>query len=308
MSGEITSKPDALKRDERNISYFKRYLELSVPRTWLYALLSFLFGYIISGQNDPVLFITGIILFGPILTGATNLINMYYDTVEDEVNKPIRKEHIRVLQKENVKKWAFILYVLAIIISFMFDSIYFSVAIILYVLISYTYSAPPIRSKKRFMISLVMLAYGSVFLPFLSAWLIIGDVSSAPWGMAALSTSIVMFPIAGKDITDPIGDKKAGNRTLFTEMGFAEGMRFYSLWMLWLPYVVLIILILIRLIPLYMLVLLFFIPVSLIDTKRGLNMRTFVSDEARAYFRSVFWHIIELLVFSFFPEIIHEFL
>jgi 4-hydroxybenzoate polyprenyltransferase len=277
----------------------RRYVELSVPRTWLYATISFMFGYIISGQSDIILMLLGIFMYGPILTGATNLINMYYDTIEDEVNKPMRKKHLAVLGKENIRRSSFLLYGMALLISLFFRSIYFVISIFIYVIISYTYSAPPLRFKKRFMVSLVMLAYGSVFLPFVSAWAISGDFSSVPWGLIAFSTSIVMFPISGKDITDPIGDKKAGNKTIFTVMSFHEGVEFFCKYMLWMPYVVLFLLVALRLLPYSMLIFNIFIILTYIDTKNIIKIKTFVPEYTRKYFKSIFWHIILMLSISF---------
>ncbi len=290
----------------RQVSIFERYLELSVPRTWLYALISFFFGYLISGGRDPLLLVIGVLMFGPVLTGATNLINMYYDTTEDRINKPIRKEHLAVLGNRNVRNAAFLLYILALMMSALFHSMEFSLAIALYIVISYTYSAPPLRFKKRFMVNLFMLAYGSVFLPFLSPWLIDGRISEVPWGIATFSTAVVLFPIAGKDITDPVGDRQAGNATIFTVMDFRDGVRFFSRVMLWVPYIVLLILLFLRLIPDYMLLSLVFIPLTYRDMKAGLSMKDFDVNVSRSYFRRVFWHIIYFLILSFSIPLIYE--
>ncbi len=284
---------------------FLRYLNLMVPRTWLYALLSFMFGYLISGGQNVILLTIGVLLFGPVLTGATNLINMYYDVREDEINKPTRKEHLSKLGNENVRLSAFILYFVGICMSLAFSSPTFTLFILTYIIISYTYSAPPLRFKKRFLISLFMLAYGSVFLPFISAWTLEGkEIMHAPWGLATMATVIVLFPIAGKDITDPRGDKKAGNSTIFTVLNFGEGVKLYCRLFLWLPYVVLAVLLLLNMIPPYMSALFLFVPITYMDMRNGLKISSFDESITKKYFRSAFWHIMELLTFSFLLPLI----
>ena len=276
-----------------------RYIELMVPRTWLYATISFLFGYLISEQSDAVLLILGLVLFGPVLTGATNLINMYYDKIEDEINKPIRKDHLKVLGEKNVRNATFLLYMVALLLSLYFGSLLFTFMILLYIIISFTYSSPPLRFKKRFMINLFMLAYGSVFLPFISAWTINSvKLYEVPWGIATIATTSVMFPIASKDITDPLGDKKAGNSTLFTILSFYEDVKLFVFMFLWIPYVVVILLVWIGLAPKYMLALLAFSVITYLDMKNGLKLKKFDPNKSKEYFKTVFWHIILLLTLS----------
>ena len=289
------------------------YIELSVPRTWLYALLSFLFGYLVCcGFYHFPLLILGILIYGPLLTGATNLINMYYDQTEDSINKPYRKKRVKTLKEKNVRNAAFFLYVLSFLLSFVFKSIYFSFLIFIYIFISYNYSAPPLRFKKRFMINQAMLAYGSVFLPFISAWFIdIKGIYDIPFGIATVATAAVLFPIAAKDITDPIGDLKAGNSTIFTLLGFKDGVVLLCRYLFWMPYLVLLILIFLGIVPINMGFLFIFSIVTYFDMKKGLKIEKFNKDISKKYFISVFWHIIILmllvyiiyLIFNFFIEI-----
>ena len=82
-----------------SITKLKIIWYFSVPRTWLYEMLSFFFGFYLASNyimNDWRLWL-GLIIFGPLGCGATNFINMRWDTVEDKINKPERVDYIKYI-------------------------------------------------------------------------------------------------------------------------------------------------------------------------------------------------------------------
>ena len=63
--------------------------KLSRPRTWMFAIISYMFAYLSGVAYDVTELMIGIGIFA-LLTGATNMINAYTDMEEDRVNNPIR--------------------------------------------------------------------------------------------------------------------------------------------------------------------------------------------------------------------------
>lgn len=188
-------------------------IKLARPRTWMFAIISYMFAFLGGTTYDLTELITGIGIFA-LLTGATNMTNAYTDMEEDRVNNPIRIAWIERLGLQNL-----IIGIVAAYISVVGLSLHlglpFSSIIAIAIFDSIFYSLPPLRFKRNPVTALLAFS-GAVSFPFL-AGTVLAQGSIYLTNPFFLLFSLFMFAYGTvKNIPDYIGDKLAGLKTTTT--------------------------------------------------------------------------------------------
>ncbi len=211
-------------------------IKLARPRTWVFAIISFLTSYFSGTSYQIVEALLGISIFA-ILTGATNMINAYTDMEEDYVNNPFRLIWIQQLGLRNLITEILLAYSLVIGLSLLLGSL-FTLITSIAILDSIFYSLPPLRFKKHPIVALIAFS-GAVSLPFL-AGLSLADGTLKLFNPLFLLFSTFMLTYGTvKNIPDYAGDKLAGLKTSTTIFKNYQKAIISSTLALMIPYVVL---------------------------------------------------------------------
>lgn len=222
-----------------NISTLDKLLltvKIARPRTWMFAVVSYLYAYLES--NSPIMWqvAVGIVIFS-VLTGATNMINAYTDMPEDQINNPIRLKWINQLGVRNLIRSTFIVYSSVILLSLPFGPV-FTLVVIVAVFDSIFYSLPPIRFKRHPVTALISFS-GAVGLPFFAGLVASNRLNLIdPWFI--LFTLFMLTYGTIKNVPDFLGDQLAGLKTTVTAFeDFKEAVKVSSM-LLILPYLLLV--------------------------------------------------------------------
>jgi len=183
-------------------------IKLARPRTWTFAVVSYLFGYMATGT--PVLWqvFLGMAIFA-LGTAVTNLINVYTDIREDAVNFPIRMEMVNELERRNLVYVVLALYPFILLLSIPFG-LNFVLIVALAEFDSIAYSLPPFRFKRYPTTALISFS-GTVILPFLAGLTVAGSSLLNP--LLLLLGSFMFAYGTVKNIPDIPGDLRAGIKT-----------------------------------------------------------------------------------------------
>ncbi len=149
-----------------------------------------------------------------LLNAASNCLNAAYDSHIDAINKPYRPIPRGLVTRDEAVSLAYALYFVAffraLLISPAFWMVVMSIAAI-----SYYYSMPPVRFKRRFWFSNISIAFGRGMLGFVSAWTLFGDpLEPTPWVIGGIMFIFLVGATTSKDFTDVEGDRKYGMNTL----------------------------------------------------------------------------------------------
>eukprot|EP01105_Mastigella_eilhardi_P022446 TRINITY_DN5521_c0_g1_i1.p1 TRINITY_DN5521_c0_g1~~TRINITY_DN5521_c0_g1_i1.p1 ORF type:complete len:368 (-),score=102.42 TRINITY_DN5521_c0_g1_i1:197-1279(-) len=203
----------------------------SCPRTWLYAVLGFHFGYYLSsGDLGWRLWLGCLILYGAVGTGSTNFINMIYDTAEDSINKPVRADYIRVVTKKQLMVATWVFYAISIALSLAYGSGVMVAFTLVSIFHSHQYSAPPLRFKAHWLTNNTFLSFGSCTIPFLAGWCVgvpPGEESyNIPWAPVFLNFVFILLSLIAKDVPDIEGDRFANLKTVVNPLLHTKDKRF----------------------------------------------------------------------------------
>jgi len=209
-------------------------VKLARPRTWTFAITSYLFGYMAT--NTPILWqvLLGIAIFA-LGTAATNLINVYTDIREDAINLPMRVEMVRGLGRRNLAYVIGGLYPLILLLSVPFG-LNFILVVALAEFDSIGYSLPPLRFKRHPVTALLSFS-GAVSLPFLAGLVLAGASLLNP--LLILLGSFMFAYGTVKNIPDVPGDNRAGLKTIATVSASLKKTVETSALLLLIPYMVL---------------------------------------------------------------------
>jgi len=187
-------------------------LRIARPRTWLFAIVSFLFAYLEGGNPVGWQMLLGTIVFA-LGTGATNMINAYTDMAEDSVNNPFRLDWIRRYGTARLIRATLAAYCLVALLALPLGLAFTSV-VLLAVADSVFYSLPPVRLKKNPITALLAFS-GAVGLPFLAGRAVVGSLRLLdPWFY--LFTIFMLTYGTVKNVPDFLGDDLAGLKTTAT--------------------------------------------------------------------------------------------
>lgn len=209
-------------------------VKLARPRTWTFAIVSYLFGYMATSTPITWQIILGVIIFA-FGTAATNLINVYTDIEEDAINLPFRMEMVRKLGRRNLEYVLLSIYPLILILSAPFG-LHFVLVVAFAELDSIAYSLPPLRFKRNPVTALIAFS-GAVILPFIAGLVIAGSSLLNP--LLIFLGSFMFAYGTVKNIPDIMGDFRTGLKTTATfSVNLKRTVRL-SAFLLLVPYIVL---------------------------------------------------------------------
>jgi 4-hydroxybenzoate polyprenyltransferase len=225
----------ALRRDSAQTTESKIsiILNLSRPRTWVFAVSAFLFGYMSLGLWNPALLILGSLSFAG-LTGATNLINAYTDRIEDAVNSPKRTTWIRALGINGLKYTIICFYGISIALAVPLGVFYVAIFAV-GVFDSLFYSLKPLRFKRHIASALPSFA-GALAIPFLAGSSIYGKINLLNPMLIILTLFMIGYGTI-KNGPDYFGDRVAGLRTSATIFTDRKSEALFNLGLLLTPHV-----------------------------------------------------------------------
>ncbi|MDA8731799.1 chlorophyll synthase ChlG [Luminiphilus sp.] len=251
-------------------------LELLKPITWFPPMWAFLCGWISAGPGTGLSgwsLLAGVVLTGPLVCGASQIVNDWYDQDVDALNEPHRPiPSGRVPGKTAfwfAVVWAAIAQAWAILLG-----PWVAAATGLGLALAWAYSAPPLRLKMNgwWGNSAVAISYEGLAWITGAAIVIGGDLPAQPILLIALLYSIGAHGIMTlNDFKSVEGDLKMGIRSLPAQLGPTRAARVACLFML-LPQII-VILLLVRwaLTP-------FALAVGLVVVAQCLAMRKLLQD------------------------------
>jgi 4-hydroxybenzoate polyprenyltransferase len=233
----MKTKTDALKEDLLVRWRAGDYIDLARPFTLLAPIFGFLAGAVIAlaapNPQPPSLFIVLPLVMGAavaaILNAGSNTINQVYDLEADRVNKPNRPLPSGRLTVR--KAWIFGLfcYVVALGLSWLIPNKQFFWVVLVGALLTYAYSAPPLRTKRFPWLANLTMALPRGCLVVVAGWAAVRDIWNAePWFIGAILGLYVFGASSTKDFSDMEGDKLQGVRTLPNVYGVEQSVYFIA--------------------------------------------------------------------------------
>lgn len=218
----IELKRNSLSADDSRAYKLVLILRLARPRTWMFAVISYVFAYLNGSSQIPWQLVAGATLFS-ILTGATNMINAHTDIEEDRTNNPMRITWIERLGVKNLINVIIATYSIVLFLSLPFGPIFTSIVIIA-IFDSVLYSLPPIRFKRHPITALIAFS-GAIGLPYLAGLAAINELNlTDPWFI--LFTIFMLAYGTVKNVPDYLGDQIAGLKTTITAFSdFKKAMK-----------------------------------------------------------------------------------
>lgn len=173
-----------------------------------------------ASWNEFLLFGFGLIVMGPFLGGSTLLYNDYWDTEIDKTSR--RKALFPLPQGLLSSKTVFLVSVIFMILALTF-SLFISLLFLLLIggciVLSLSYSTPPIRLKNRAGMDVATNAFGSGLLCSIAGWIIAKPLIEYPviWGLISMfGVCSIYIPTT---IIDQENDKRLGVKTIAVELG-----------------------------------------------------------------------------------------
>lgn len=127
------------------------YIQLLKPITWFPPMWALMCGLVSAGASplsNPLFFCAGILLTGPLVCGASQIINDWHDREVDALNEPDRPIPSGRVSESNALRFAFGWSLLAQAWSFTLGP-WVAGATALGLFLAWAYSAPPLRLKQN---------------------------------------------------------------------------------------------------------------------------------------------------------------
>ncbi len=205
------------------------YLELLKPITWFPPMWAFVCGVVSSGQSLPDRWpfaLAGILLAGPLVCGASQIVNDWFDRHVDAINEPGRPVPSGRVPGRNALYFAIVWSALSLAVGALLG-LWVFVATVVGVALAWAYSAPPFRLKQNgwYGNGAVGLCYES--LPwFTAAAAVIGGLPPGPIIALALLYGLGAHGIMTlNDFKAIDGDTQLGVRTLPVQLGAERAAR-----------------------------------------------------------------------------------
>ena len=181
--------------------------KLSVPLTILavfsvWSFLSFLFSLSLA------VYVFGLICLVFYVSGL-NSFNGCFDTTEDEISKPTRATVTKEISIFSVLIISSSFLVISFIASLFLSSVS-TLIIVLWIILALTYSIPPFRLKKRFLVNTLIISSNYAILPFLLASF---NSFSPTFDLLIPLFLVAFFLTVVKDFEDAHGDDLVNNLT-----------------------------------------------------------------------------------------------
>jgi 4-hydroxybenzoate polyprenyltransferase len=166
-------------------------------------------------------------LMAAVLNGASNGLNQIYDLTNDRVNKPGRPIPSGRMSLREAGWVSAILFVVALGLAALVNVQCFALAFAA-ALLTWAYSAPPLRTKKRGLWANITIAIPRGLLLKVAGWSTVKSVfGGEPWFIGSIFGLFLLGASTTKDYSDIEGDRADGCRTLPIEYGVAK-----SAWMI----------------------------------------------------------------------------
>lgn len=192
----------------------KIYLELIRPFTLIAPIVGVLSGAIIASRAMPNIYCLAGALSAAILNAASNVNNQYFDSEIDKINKPFRPLPSGRILKKKAIIFALILYLSALILSWLIN-LQFFLLVLITAIITFFYSAPPLRIKKYPFISNIFIALPRGMFLIVAGWSITKSIFNIePWFIGLIFALYLLGAATTKDFSDTRGDNKFGIKTL----------------------------------------------------------------------------------------------
>lgn len=190
------------------------YLELVRPFTLIAPIVGFLSGAIIASGVMPNFICLLGALSVAVLNAASNVNNQYFDLVIDRINKPFRPFPSGKITKRQMIIFTLLLYFGALILSLLVNLKLFFI-ILITAIISFYYSAPPLRVKKYPFLSNIFIALPRGMLLIVAGWSLTKPIFNIqPWFIGLIFALYLVGAASTKDFSDIKGDSQFGIQTL----------------------------------------------------------------------------------------------
>lgn len=207
------------------------YLEFGRPFTLVAPALGFVSGAVTAiGAAPPEPWSLGLLvppllgsLMAAMLNAASNGLNQIYDLEIDRVNKPKRPLPSGRMSLNEAWMFTIVTYVMALVLAWLVmpngrHECFWIVAVAL--VITYVYSAPPLRTKRLGIWANLTIAIPRGVLLKVAGWSSVKTVFGLePWYIGAIFGLFLLGASTTKDFADMEGDARGGCRTLPIQFG-----------------------------------------------------------------------------------------
>lgn len=158
-------------------------------------------------------------------TGASNAWNQAFDVELDRVNKPTRPIPSGSATVREAMLLGHVAALLGLAAGF-FVGAWFFACVVVGVVATWHYSAPPLRTKRLPLGALLTIAIPRGLLVPVAGWaVVVQPTSSDPWALGVIGGLFVLGAAVTKDFADVEGDAAHGCRTLPVLMGAERAAR-----------------------------------------------------------------------------------
>ena len=194
-------------------------LALTRPFTLLAPFVGFLSAAVMAKHSlPPVPAYVGAVA-AMLLNAASNGLNQIFDIAIDRINKPNRPLPSGEMTIRQAGVAVVLLYSASILLA-AFVNLTFLVIVVFTALITYAYSAPPLRTKRICWLANLTIAVPRGLLLIVAGWASIADVKATePWFIGVVFGLFVFGAASTKDFADMKGDKAQGCMTLPIVLG-----------------------------------------------------------------------------------------
>lgn len=166
-------------------------------------------------------------LMAALLNGASNALNQIYDLDIDKINKPHRYLPSGKISMKEAWIIASVLFIVSLLLAGLVNWQCFMLAAIATVM-TYFYSAPPLRTKRLGIIANITIAIPRGVLLKVCGWSTVKTIyKSEPWLIGMIFGLFLLGATSTKDFSDIKGDKANGCITLPIKYGVRR-----SAWMI----------------------------------------------------------------------------
>ncbi len=219
--------------DVKGSSIWKIRLQLMKPVTWIPLMWGVLCGAASSGRftwtvENVAVSLACMLMSGPLLTGYTQTINDYYDRDIDAINEPYRPIPSGAIPLGDVKAQIVILLSLGLGVAYLLDlwaGHEFPTLLVMAIggsIVSYIYSAPPLKLKQNGWLGNYALGASYIALPWWAGHALFGELNQTVmiltlfYSLAGLGIAIV------NDFKSVEGDRALGLDSLPVMFGITR--------------------------------------------------------------------------------------
>jgi chlorophyll/bacteriochlorophyll a synthase len=219
--------------DVKGSSIWKIRLQLMKPVTWIPLMWGVLCGAASSGRftwtfENVAVSLACMLMSGPLLTGYTQTINDYYDREIDAINEPYRPIPSGAIPLSDVKAQIVILLGLGLGVAYLLDlwaGHEFPTLLVMAIggsIVSYIYSAPPLKLKQNGWLGNYALGASYIALPWWAGHALFGELNQTVmvltlfYSLAGLGIAIV------NDFKSVEGDRALGLDSLPVMFGITR--------------------------------------------------------------------------------------